>query len=371
MSRSEQPSPSHWREVQRLFHRALERPEAERVAWLAATDVDAAMRAEVEAMLTADADPATPLDHARGELFSSPAASPAAPGAPDAPAAPIGPYRVVRTIGRGGMGIVHLATDERTGATVALKVLRPAVTDALTAVESRRRFLREIRVGLRLSHPGLVPVLDSGESDGRLWFTMPFVDGESLRDRMKREPRLPLGLAAAIGRQLADALAWLASLDVVHRDVKPDNVLLGREADGSVRARLADFGVARALDAADVDGRLTAAGMLLGTVRYMSPEQVRGEHVDGATDVFALAGVVHEMLTGEPPFRLSEQRALVRRAPGSAPVPLPDVRRTRPEVPEAVADVLRQALAPEARDRPSASTLAQRLATVADAAERR
>ena len=340
MSRPEQPSPSDWREVQRLFHAALLLPSAERGTWLAAS-----------------ADPATPLDRP--------------PAAPDPQAAAIGPYRIVRTIGRGGMGVVHLATDERTGDAVAIKVLRPAVAEALVAAESRRRFLREIRVGLRLSHPGLVPVLDSGESDGRLWFTMPFIDGESLRERMKRDPRLPVGLAAAIGRQLAEALAWLASLGVVHRDVKPDNVLLAHASDGSVRARLADFGVAQALDAADVDGRLTAAGTLLGTVRYMSPEQLRGEQVDGAADVFSLAGVVHEMLAGEPPFRLSEQRALLRRAPGSAPVPLPDVRRTRPEVPDAVAGALRQALAPDARDRPSASALAQLLATVADAAERR
>ena len=370
MSRSEQPSPSHWRQVQRLFHAALELPSAERGVWLAATEVDAATRAQIEAMLAADADPATLLDRAPAELLSAPAVAPAPTTAPDAQAAPIGPYRLVRTIGRGGMGVVHLATDERTGDAVAIKVLRPAVADALVASESRRRFLREIRVGQRLAHPGLVPVLDSGESEGRLWFAMPFVDGESLRERLKREQRLPIGVAAAIGRQLAEALAWLASLGVVHRDVKPDNVLLGREADGSVRARLADFGVARALDVADVDGRLTATGILLGTVRYMSPEQIRGEEVGAATDVYALAGVVHEMLAGEPPFRLSEQRALLRRTPGSPPTPLPDVRRARPEVPDAVAELVRQGLAPEARDRPSASALAQVLATVAEPAER-
>jgi serine/threonine-protein kinase len=357
MNVPEPPSPARWRRVQQLFHAALERPDAERAAWLAGAEGDAALRAEVAALLAADAEPATLLDRAPAALAGLDAPAPGPPAAP-ADGATLGPYRVVRTLGQGGMGVVFLARDERTGDAVALKVLRPAVADALAQESARRRFLREVRVGERATHPALVPVLDSGESDGRLWLAMPYVDGETLRARLRREPRLPLAPAADVGRQLAEALAWLAERGVVHRDVKPDNVLLSADAGGALRVRLADFGVARALDLADADGRLTATGVLVGTVRYMSPEQIRGERVDAAADVFALGAVLYELLAGEPPFGGAERRALLRGAPDAAP----DVRRARADVPADVAALIQRALAPAAAARPSAAAVATALA---------
>jgi eukaryotic-like serine/threonine-protein kinase len=287
----------------------------------------------------------------------------------------VGPYGVERVVGRGGMGVVYLARREDTGAVVALKVLRAGVSEALAPTESRLRFLREIRFGERLRHPGLVPVIDSGEDDGRLWFAMPFVDGETLRERVKRDGRLALPVAASIGRQIAEALAWLAERGIVHRDVKPDNVLVARAVEGDggadagdagtgVRAVLADLGVARAFDIADADGRLTSTGVLVGTVRYMSPEQIRGEPIDASTDVFSLGVVLYEALAGEPPYSGATQRILLRRVPGR-PADTPDVLRLRPDVPAAMADALRRALSPDPGDRPTAAALAHTLASVA------
>lgn len=369
MSRPDPPSPARWREVQRLFDVALEQPSGARAAWLASSGADAALQDEVAALLAADAAPVTLLDHPPGPSLVAPVApvAPTPPADPLAAGGVVGPYRLLRTLGRGGMGVVHLARDTRTGDDVALKVLRPVVADALATVDARRRFLREIRLGEQVAHPALVPVLDAGEADGRLWFAMPYVPGETLGDRLRRAPRQPPGAVASVGAQVARALAWLAARGIVHRDVKPDNILLSIEAGGAVRARLADFGVARALDLADVDGRLTATGVLLGTVRYMSPEQVRGAPVGGAADVFALGAVLYEALAGEPALRGAAQRALLGHGPVAHPAP-PDVRRLRDDVPELLADALRRALAPDPRDRPTADALAATLDAAAPGA---
>ena len=201
-------------------------------------------------------------------------------------------YTVEHEIGRGGMATVYLAEDRKHHRKVAVKVLRPELGATLGA----ERFLREIEVAAGLSHPHVLPLHDSGEAEGLLYYVMPYVDGESLRARLAREKQLPIADALEIARDVAGALDHAHRHGVVHRDVKPENVLL---SDG--RAVVADFGIARAINAAG-GGRLTTAGFVLGTPAYMSPEQASGDAVDARSDVYALGCVLYEMLAGEPPF---------------------------------------------------------------------
>jgi serine/threonine-protein kinase len=204
-----------------------------------------------------------------------------------------GRYSIERELGRGGMATVHLAHDVRNDRRVALKVLHPQLAFTLGA----DRFAREIRVAARLDHPNILRVLDSGDVGGQLWFAMPFVQGESLYDRLRREPQLPQAEALRITRCVASALAYAHEQGVVHRDIKPDNIMLAGD-----EVLVADFGVARAVS--EVQSKLTATGMIVGTPTYMSPEQAAGDtNIDGRSDVFALACVTYEMLVGEPPFK--------------------------------------------------------------------
>jgi eukaryotic-like serine/threonine-protein kinase len=203
-----------------------------------------------------------------------------------------GRYRIGRELGRGGMATVYRAHDVRHDRAVALKVFRPSVSAAL----GRERFLREITLTAGLDHPHIVPLLDSGEADGVVYYVMPCVEGESLRDRLRREPQLPLDDALAIAREVAGALHHAHELGVIHRDVKPENILL---AGG--HARLADFGIARA-SLADERGSLTEVGFVIGTRRYMSPEQAAGLPLDRRADIYSLGCVVYEMLAGQPPY---------------------------------------------------------------------
>jgi eukaryotic-like serine/threonine-protein kinase len=212
-----------------------------------------------------------------------------------------GRYRLERELGRGGMATVWLAHDLKHDRPVALKVLH----SDLAATLGPERFLREIKFAARLQHPHIVSVYDSGETAGRLWFTMPYVEGESLRDRLRRGP-LPVGQAVRLAYQVAQALRFAHEHGVLHRDVKPENILLTR--DGSTL--VADFGIARPLGA-DTPQQLTAAGIVVGTPSYMSPEQASGGDLDGRTDVYSLGCVLYEMLAGAPPFTGPTAQAVI------------------------------------------------------------
>ena len=248
-------------------------------------------------------------------------------------------YRVERELGRGGMATVFLAQDVRHDRPVALKVLKPELAYAL----GPDRFLREVRITARLNHPHILPLLDSGETEGLLYYVMPYVDGESLRDRLKRDKQLPLDDALQMAREVADALSYAHRHDVVHRDIKPENILLE-----SGHAVVADFGIARAITAASEE-KLTETGLAIGTPAYMSPEQAAGETtLDGRSDLYSLGCVLYEMLAGEPPFTgLTAQAVLVRRLTE----PHRPLRTIRETIPQFVDQVVTKALAKIPADR--------------------
>jgi TolB-like protein len=255
-------------------------------------------------------------------------------------------YRIERELGRGGMAQVWLAQDLRHDRPVALKVLRPDIAAAV----GPDRFLREIRLTARLQHPNILPVLDSGAATGEgsahlLWYTMPLVEGETLRSRLARERQLPVPDALAIVREVADALDCAHRHGIVHRDVKPENILLG-----GGHALLADFGVAKMVagDRSET-GEVTSTGLALGTPAYMSPEQAVGDPaVDSRADVYALGCVLYEMLAGEPPYLGPTPQAIVAHRLSD---PVPSVRRLRESVSSAVDAALTRALAKVPADR--------------------
>ena len=249
-----------------------------------------------------------------------------------------GRYEVAREIGRGGMAIVFLARDLKHQRPVAIKVLRAELGGAVAAA----RFLREIAIAAKLSHPHIIPLHDSGETNGLTYYVMPFIEGESLRDRLTREQQLPVIDALRIANDVADALAHAHRHGVFHRDIKPENILL---AEGN--ALVADFGIARAVSEAGADG-LTGTGLVVGTVQYMSPEQAFGDkNVDGRSDIYSLGAVMFEMLTGRPPFVGAAQSVMARRATEPAPV----VTAARAEVPARVEQIVTQSLAIDPTDR--------------------
>jgi TolB-like protein/Flp pilus assembly protein TadD len=250
-------------------------------------------------------------------------------------------YAVEREIGRGGMATVFLAHDRKHDRPVALKVLHAQLAASLGSA----RFRREITLAARLQHPHILAVHDSGEAEGLLWFTMPYVDGETLRSRLGRQKQLPVDEAVRIAREVADALEYAHQHGVIHRDIKPENILLS-----SGHALVADFGIARAVDPGDGDQGLTEVGMAIGTPRYMSPEQAHAERsIDGRTDVYSLAAVLYEMLAGLPPTGLWTGTV--------------SVRKHRPTVPEPIDLALQKALQPMPADRyASAGEFAEALA---------
>ncbi len=259
-------------------------------------------------------------------------------------------YAIDREIGQGGMAHVVLAEDRKHHRRVAIKVMRPEVAETL----GTERFLREIEIAARLTHPHILPLHDSGETDGLLYYVMPFVEGESLRDRLTRERQLPLGDALRITREVSSALAYAHSQGVVHRDIKPENILLS-----AGHAVVSDFGIARAVSAAAAD-RLTQTGVTLGTAVYMSPEQATGEReIDGRSDIYSLGCVLYEMVAGEPPFSGPTAQAMIaRRLVG----PPPSLTGTRDEIPERLEWAVRKALSRVPADRFTAEQFAAAIA---------
>ena len=249
-------------------------------------------------------------------------------------------YLVQRELGAGGMAVVYLADDSRHGRPVAVKVMRPELAAAL----GPERFLREIRIAARLRHPHIVPLYDSGEADGLLYYVMPYIEGESLRDRLRREPQLPVDEAVGIAREVADALAHAHERELVHRDIKPENILL----EGG-HALVADFGIARAVGSAATTQLTTATGLAIGTPAYMSPEQALGDAaVDARTDVYALGCVLYEMLAGEPPYTGPTPQAIMARRLSE---PVRSLRIVRETVPDHLDRAVTRALARVPADR--------------------
>jgi tRNA A-37 threonylcarbamoyl transferase component Bud32 len=251
-------------------------------------------------------------------------------------------YALERLIARGGMASVYLGRDLKHDRAVAVKVLRPE----LGALLGAERFLREIKLVARLQHPHILPLYDSGEADETLYYVMPYVPGDSLRDRIRREQRLALRSALRIAREVADALFYAHSIDIVHRDIKPENILLSGD-----HAMVADFGIARAVHVAGGERweTLTDSGVAVGTPAYMSPEQTAGDRdLDGRSDIFSLGCVVYEMLAGIPPFTGPDGEVMIaKRFTDPAPV----LRAVRDDVPESVDFAVQRALAREPAER--------------------
>ncbi|MDE3217185.1 MAG: serine/threonine protein kinase, partial [Gemmatimonadota bacterium] len=261
------------------------------------------------------------------------------PEAPSLSAALSDRYVVQREIGAGGMAVVYLAHDRKLERDVALKVLRPE----LGAVLGAARFLAEIKIAARLDHPHILTLIDSGDADGMLYYVLPYVRGETLREKLAREHQLGLDEAIAIARQVASALDYAHRQGLVHRDIKPENILL-QEGE----AMLTDFGIALAVKEAG-GNRLTQTGLSLGTPQYMSPEQATGDRgIDARADVYSLASVLYEMLAGEPPVTGGSAQAMIAKLMTERPT---HVRVLRDTVPQGVDDAIMKALAKTPADR--------------------
>jgi serine/threonine-protein kinase len=238
------------------------------------------------------------------------------------------------------MARVYLADDLVRGGEVAIKVLRPELAAAL----GHDRFLREIRILERLRHPNILPLLDSREAGGSLYYITRYVAGSSLQRRLAREGPLPLEEIVRIGRDIAAALDYAHDREVIHRDVKPGNVLLDED-----RALVCDFGIARAVELAGGDRLTSSSGFAMGTPAYMSPEQAMGRAIDSRSDIYGLGCVLYEMLTGEQPFRGVTAQAVLARSLGGDCRPIGTVR---PDIPPGAEAAIRSALASEPDRRP-------------------
>jgi tRNA A-37 threonylcarbamoyl transferase component Bud32/tetratricopeptide (TPR) repeat protein/TolB-like protein len=248
-------------------------------------------------------------------------------------------YRIQQELGRGGMAVVYLAQDVKHDRQVAVKVMLPKLAATLGA----RRFLREIQIAANLNHPHIVALYDSGEADGFLYYVMPYVEGESLRARLKREPQLPIDTALQVTREAAEALDYAHEVGVVHRDIKPENLLLSRG-----HALVADFGIAKAVSSAG-GSALTSTGISIGTPLYMSPEQATGDqNLDGRADIYSLGCVLYEMLAGQAPFTGPTAESIARQHLTTEPRPVTELR---PTVPDGVSAAILRALAKTPADR--------------------
>ena len=242
-------------------------------------------------------------------------------------------YNVITAVGRGGNATLFGAFDPK-GQKVAIKVLHPELAVSVAA----DRFLREIRYASQLHHPHIAPMLDSGETDYLLWFVMPFVAGETLRQVVRRERTLPIERAVRVATEVLDALDHAHEHGLAHRDIKPDNIVLSAADGGAI---LVDFGIARAIASSGED-RVTRSGFVVGTEEYMSPEQAGGSpHIDGRTDLYSLGVVLFEALAGRPPFSAASAAAVLDMQQHSPP---PDLRKLRRDVPRPLSDAVMKAL---------------------------
>src|SRR5688572_5193861 len=249
-------------------------------------------------------------------------------------------YEIDAEIGRGGMGVVYRCRDVKLRRFVAIKVLPP---DLAFRDEVRIRFLREAETAAQLNHPNIVPIFSVDERDGLVWFVMGLVDGESLGARLVREPRPPFADVKRILREVADALAYAHARGIIHRDIKPDNILLDRM---TARPIVTDFGIARAIEG---DSRLTVTGTAVGTPAYMSPEQAMGEgDIDGRSDLYSLAVVGYQMLAGELPFKASNTPAMLMKHLSD---PLRPLNSVQPGVPRSLAALIERTLAKKPHQR--------------------
>jgi eukaryotic-like serine/threonine-protein kinase len=325
---------NQWERIQDLFAAALERAPEQRAAYVRELDEDTALRAEVLALLQAH--------EARGRLDSiaDRLDAPSPVTSVGLPAVFSGRYRIEREVGRGGMARVYLAHDQKHDRQVALKVLQPEFALAVRA----ERFLREIQIAAKLTHPHILPLHDSGEVEGIVYYVMPYIEGESLRDRLSRENQVPVEDALRIARDVAAALSYAHSHGVVHRDIKPENILLAPGGEAIV----ADFGIALALTVAGGQ-TVSEASVAVGTPVYMSPEQGSGSgELDGRSDIYSLGCVVYEMLAGHPPFGGATAQEVIAR---HALDPIPTLEAARPGVPPGLARAVRKALAKRPVDR--------------------
>jgi eukaryotic-like serine/threonine-protein kinase len=263
-------------------------------------------------------------------------------------------YRIERVLGEGGMATVYLAEDLKHHRKVAVKVMRPE----LAATLGSERFLREVQIAAQLSHPHILPVFDSGEAGALLYYVMPHVEGQTLRERLQQETQLPVDEALRLAREISEALAYAHARGIIHRDIKPGNVLLQ-----SGHALVADFGIARALE--DSGESLTQTGLAVGTPQYMAPEQASGDRaVDGRADIYAVGAVLYEMLAGEPPFTGPTPRAIVMRSMTEAPR---SIASSRAGLSPAVETAVLKALAKSPADRfQTAAALADTLGRALD-----
>jgi tetratricopeptide (TPR) repeat protein len=330
-------TPHDWQQLSTLIDALLDTGADDRPALLDELSAgDAARRAELAQLIEECERPDPLLDGVAADAFAGLLADQGIP-VPETLALR---YRIVRELGRGGMAVVYLAQDLKHAREVAVKVVRPEVAAAL----GRERFLREIAIAAQLRHPGIVPLYDSGEADGLLYYVMPFESGSSLRERLAHGP-LPVDDAVLVLRDLCDALAHAHQQGIVHRDIKPDNVLLAGR-----RALITDFGVAKALtEASDVDAAHTAAGITLGTPAYMAPEQIGPDpRADHRADIYALGVLAYELLAGHPPFGGETSQEVLAAHLVEAPLPL---AARRPDVPPALARLVMRCLEKRPEDR--------------------
>ena len=328
--------PERWRRIEALLDEMFERPAGERRAFLdEACAGNPELRAQMEALLTADEEAggflATPAHQAAAELLADTVGE-AAPLADRE----LGPYRLVREIGSGGMGVLYEAEDTRLRRRVAVKLLPPELSRNRDAKE---RFLREARAASALDDPNICTVHDVGERDGQLYIVMAYYEGGTLKERLASGP-LPVSEARQLAIEVARALARAHEAGIVHRDIKPANVML----TGRGKVKVLDFGIAKIRG----DATLTRAGSSPGTPAYMSPEQARGEPVDGRTDVWSLGAMLYEMLAGRRPFPGDDERAVLSAIQSRKPEPLD---RIRPEVSAALARTVAKALAKDPGER--------------------